>query len=84
MVGDVSTIDERLDHGAYDSQVPAFSASGRAMLDVLTATHQNRLGVVELKADEDIHLALLGLDYWSRVQWHHARGVSEVRILSRP
>jgi hypothetical protein len=30
--------------------------------------------VVELKADEDIHLPLQGLDYWSRVAWHHARG----------
>jgi hypothetical protein len=49
-------------------------SSERAMLDVLTATHQNRLAEVELKADEDIHLPLQGLDYWSRVQWHHARG----------
>jgi hypothetical protein len=70
---DVSTVDERLDHGAYYSQVPAFSASDRAMLDVLTTTRENRLAVVELKADEDIHLPLQGLDYWSRVQWHHAR-----------
>ena len=30
--------------------------------------------MVELKADEDIHLPLQGLDYWSRVAWHHARG----------
>ena len=30
--------------------------------------------VRELKADEDIHLPLQGLDYWSRVEWHHARG----------
>jgi hypothetical protein len=30
--------------------------------------------VVELKADEDIHLPLQGLDYWSRVGWHQARG----------
>ena len=30
--------------------------------------------MVELKADEDIHLPLQGLDYWSRVGWHHARG----------
>jgi hypothetical protein len=30
--------------------------------------------VVELKADEDIHLPLQGLDYWSRVAWHQARG----------
>jgi hypothetical protein len=73
VVRDVSTIDERLDHGAYYSQVPAFSASDRAMLEVLPTTHQNRLAVVELKANEDIHLPLQGLDYWSRVQWHHAR-----------
>jgi hypothetical protein len=56
------------------SQIPAFAASDRAMIDVLTATHAGRLGVVELKADEDIHLPLQGLDYWSRVEWHHARG----------
>jgi hypothetical protein len=55
-------------------EVPAFSASDRAMLDVLTTTRDRRLAVVELKADEDIHLPLQGLDYWSRVQWHHARG----------
>ena len=27
-----------------------------------------------VKADEDIHLPLQGLDYWARVQWHHGRG----------
>jgi hypothetical protein len=73
VVADVSVIDERLDSGALYSQVPAFSASDRAMLDVLTTTHDGRLAVVELKADEDIHLPLQGLDYWSRVQWHHSR-----------
>ena len=56
------------------SQVPAFSASDRAMIDVLTTTREGRLAVVELKADEDIHLPLQGLDYWSRVAWHQARG----------
>jgi len=44
------------------------------MLDVLTTTRDGRLAVVELKADEDIHLPLQGLDYWSRVAWHHTRG----------
>jgi hypothetical protein len=44
------------------------------MIDVLTATRAGRLAVVELKADEDIHLPLQGIDYWSRVAWHHARG----------
>jgi hypothetical protein len=73
VVADVSVIDERLESGPPYSQVPAFSASDRAMLDVLTITHEGRLAVVELKADEDIHLPLQGLDYWSRVSWHHGR-----------
>ncbi len=78
VVADVSVIDERLlsqseDSRSLYSQVPAFSASDRAMLDVLTVTREGRLAVVELKADEDIHLPLQGLDYWSRVQWHHSR-----------
>jgi hypothetical protein len=74
VVGDVSVVDERLDSSTLYSQVPAFSAADRAIIDVLTVTRQGRLAVVELKVDEDIHLPLQGLDYWSRVQWHHARG----------
>lgn len=74
IVSDVRIIDERLEPHCLYSQVPAFSASDRAMIDVLTTTHSGRLAVVELKADEDIHLPLQGLDYWSRVEWHHCRG----------
>ena len=71
---DVSVIDEKLETESVYSQVPAFSAADRAMIDVLTLTRDGRLAVVELKADEDIHLPLQGLDYWARVQWHHGRG----------
>jgi hypothetical protein len=74
VVKNVTAIDERLDPVCQYSQVPAFSTSDRAMIDVLTATHEGRLAVVELKANEDIHLPLQGLDYWSRVKWHHERG----------
>jgi hypothetical protein len=74
VAADVSVLDGRLDPCWQYSQVPAFSASDRAMIDVLTSTQAGRLAVVELKADEDIHLPLQGLDYWSRVEWHHARG----------
>ena len=73
VVKDVSALDGRLDPSCLYSQVPAFSASDRAMIDVLAVTREGRLAVVELKADEDIHLPLQGLDYWSRVAWHHAR-----------
>lgn len=71
---DVAGIDSRLDPAHVYSQVPAFSASDRAMIDVLTCTRDKRLAVLELKADEDIHLPLQGLDYWARVRWHHSRG----------
>lgn len=71
---DVSVIDERLEPGVLYAQVPAFSAADRAMVDVLAATRDGRLAVLELKADEDIHLPMQGLDYWARVEWHHGRG----------
>jgi hypothetical protein len=74
IVQNVPAVDARLDVSHVYSQVPAFSASDRAMIDVLTCTHERRLAVLELKADEDIHLPLQGLDYWARVQWHHQRG----------
>ena len=31
--------------------------------------------MLELKADEDLHFALQGLDYWLRVRWHHTQTV---------
>jgi hypothetical protein len=74
VVQKVSALDERLESNCVYSQVPAFSASDRAMIDVLSVTREGRLAVIELKANEDIHLPLQALDYWSRVAWHHARG----------
>jgi hypothetical protein len=55
-------------------QVPAFAATDRGMIDVLAMTRANRLAVIELKADEDIHLPLQGVDYWARVEWHRRSG----------
>jgi hypothetical protein len=50
------------------SQVPALSSGDRGMLDLLTLDRNSRLIVVELKADEDLHLPLQALDYWIRVR----------------
>lgn len=55
------------------SQVPAFSAGDRGMLDLLAIDRNGRLMVVELKADDDLHLPLQGLDYWIRVHWLNAQ-----------
>ena len=74
IIRNVQTIDERLDGRFVYSQVPAFAGCDRAMLDVLTCTRDGRLAVLELKADEDIHLPLQGLDYWARVRWHQQHG----------
>ena len=74
LLADVTTLDPHIDDGPVYSQVPAFAASDRAMIDVLARTRQGRLAVIELKADEDLQLPMQGLDYWSRVQWHQQRG----------
>ncbi|MGO8756778.1 MAG: hypothetical protein ACLQG3_01515 [Terracidiphilus sp.] len=50
------------------TQVPALSAGSRGMLDLLTLDRNSRLVVLELKADEDLHLPLQALDYWIRVR----------------
>jgi hypothetical protein len=56
----------RCDH-VY-SQVPALSSGERGMLDLLTLDRNGRLTVIELKADEDLHLPMQALDYWIRVR----------------
>jgi len=43
-------------------------------MDLLGITRDGRLAVIELKAVEDLHLPVQGLDYWTRVRWHHRRG----------
>lgn len=64
-------LDPHLDPAHVYTQVPAFAAADRGMLDLLGVDRDGRLAVIELKADEDLHLALQGLDYWVRVRWHH-------------
>lgn len=62
----------RLDPQHVYTQVPAIAgARDRGMLDLLGVTADGRLAVIELKADDDLHLALQGLDYWVRVRHHH-------------
>jgi len=50
------------------TQVPALSSGDRGMLDLLTLDRAGRLAVIELKANEDLHLPLQALDYWMRVR----------------
>lgn len=69
-----SRVIPRLDPDHVYTQVPAIAgAKDRGMLDLLGVTADGRLAVIELKADDDLHLALQGLDYWIRVRHHHLR-----------
>lgn len=56
----------------FYSQVPAIRTGERGMLDLLTLDAQGRLVVIELKANEDLHLSMQALDYWIRVRALHA------------
>ena len=67
----IQLLDPHLDPAHVYTQVPAFAASDRGMMDLLSVSKDGRLAVIELKADDDLHLALQGLDYWIRVRWHH-------------
>ncbi len=53
---------------AVYSQVPAISSGDRGMLDLLALDQRGRLAVIEIKADEDLHLPMQALDYWIRVR----------------
>lgn len=66
-------LDSTLNSGHVYAQVPAFAAGDRGMLDLLSATEDGRLVVIEVKVEDDPQLALQGLDYWVRVRWHHAQ-----------
>ncbi|WP_348267377.1 hypothetical protein P8936_16690 [Edaphobacter paludis] len=75
---DVGPLDAHLNAAHVYTQVPAFAAADRGMLDLLGVTDEGRLAVIELKADEDLHLALQGLDYWVRVRWHHLQNPDQM------
>jgi hypothetical protein len=75
---DVEPLDAHLNAAHVYTQVPAFAAADRGMLDLLGVSDDGRLAVIELKADEDLHLALQGLDYWVRVRWHHLQNPDQM------
>lgn len=72
VAADPARIDPRLDPAHLYTQVPAFSSGDRGIIDLLGVTRDGRLAVIELKASEDIQLAMQAVDYWLRVRWHNA------------
>ncbi len=71
---DLEELDPGLRPGPVYTQVPALASSDRGMLDLLAVTRAGRLAVLELKAGEDLHMPMQGLDYWMRVRALHREG----------
>lgn len=71
---DLSLLHGSLAERPVYSQVPAFASASRTLLDLLTVNQQGRLAVIEIKADDDLHLPLQALDYWLRVRALHRSG----------
>jgi hypothetical protein len=74
VLADPSRIEPRLDSRFVYAQVPAISAGDRGIIDLLGMNHDGRLVVIELKANEDVHLVMQGIDYWLRVRQHQIQG----------
>jgi hypothetical protein len=70
----LEAIDPSLRATPLYSQAPAVAGADRGLIDLLAVDRSGRLVIVELKASQDLHLPLQGLDYWMRVKWHLDRG----------
>jgi hypothetical protein len=74
---DVSLVSSELEPQPVYSQRSAFAgASERGVPDLIVRTRGGRLAVIELKAHEDMQMAMQGLDYWMRVRHLHLSGES--------
>lgn len=71
---DIRSLDPTLDDRYVYSQIPAWRADERSVIDLLTINRQRRLVVIEVKTVEDQQLPLQGLDYWLRVEQSRLRG----------
>jgi len=70
---DVKAVDPTLDGRFVYSQVPTYRGEQRTFIDILSATNEGRLVVMELKVSEETEFPFQALDYWLRVEWHRAR-----------
>ena len=71
---EVTAIDATLDSRFAYSQVPTYRGEQRTFIDLLAATREGRLVVMELKVSEEPEFPFQALDYWLRVEWHRSRG----------
>ena len=78
---DMTALNAEFDAHFVYSQIPAWQAESRSVLDLLTVTHTGRLAILEIKEREDGQLPLQGLDYWWRIEQARWRGELTARGL---
>jgi hypothetical protein len=78
---DIRRLDATFDERFVYSQIPAWRADERSVIDLLTVNHEGRLVVIEIKAAEDPQLPLQGTDYWLRVEQGRLRNEFKKRGL---
>ncbi len=78
---DICRLDPALDERFVYSQIPAWRADERSVIDLLTVNYEGRLAVIEIKAAEDPQLPLQGTDYWLRVEQGRLRNEFKKRGL---
>ena len=76
---DLSLISPDLGAGPVYSQMFAAASASRTLLDLVTVNRHGRLVILELKADDDLHLPLQALDYWTRIRALHRAGEIALR-----
>ena len=69
----LEAIDATLQTAPLYGQVIAVAGVDRGIADILAVDFDGRLAVLEIKAEEDIHLPLQALDYWMRIAHHAAQ-----------
>lgn len=69
----LDAVDATLQPAPLYGQVIAVAGVDRAIADILAVDFDGRLAVLELKAEQDIHLPLQALDYWMRIAHHAAQ-----------
>jgi hypothetical protein len=74
LLADIGRLLPSIDTRYIYPQVPSFVGEERNIIDLLTATLDGRLVVIEIKAAPDPDLPFQALDYWIAVERHRQAG----------
>ena len=74
LIGQIGQVFPFVDSHYIYPQVPSFAGEERNIIDLLTATKDGRLVVIEIKVAADPDLPFQALDYWIAAEKHRKAG----------